>query len=387
MSATETKNCARHRITFSKLARPTFLSLWAVLLVSTTSHLLNAQTNFQYASGEIKIPKATSAEPFAKTFSLENAAQHIKDGAIAWSNQRGCISCHTNGVYLQTRPALTPVLGKPKKEMREFFVKQVASFEAMGKAKLSQGTRSPQIAYAALGLAEWDKHVSKKLSSETKRAISVLFRAQAADGSLSNLKCWPPLESSDYHAVSVAVMAIATAPDYLQAASIEEKDDYKTFVNYMLKNSPPHDYGRVLLLWASTREPLLADQKKIAAIQDMIFSHQNSDGGWAMRDFGKPETWGNGSRAKKLLSEKHIDDPPSDGHQTGLALLVLLESGIDPTDKRIQKGVRWIKSNQRESGRWWTQSMNTDRSHFITFSGTCYSILALHRAGELKQLK
>ena len=42
-----------------------------------------------------------------------------------------------------------------------------------------------------------------------------------------------------------------------------------------------------------------------------------------------------------------------------------------------------MKQNQRESGRWWTRSLNNDSSHFITYSGTAYPLLALGLCGEL----
>ena len=29
------------------------------------------------------------------------------------------------------------------------------------------------------------------------------------------------------------------------------------------------------------------------------------------------------------------------------------------------------------SGRWWTRSLNTDKFHFITYSGTVFPLLAL----------
>ncbi len=78
-----------------------------------------------------------------------------------------------------------------------------------------------------------------------------------------------------------------------------------------------------------------------------------------------------------MKAEPDLANPPSDGHQTGLAVVVLREAGIPASDPRIQKAVTWIKSNQRASGRWWTKSLNTDSWHFITYSGTAFPVLAL----------
>ena len=46
-------------------------------------------------------------------------------------------------------------------------------------------------------------------------------------------------------------------------------------------------------------------------------------------------------------------------------------------DAAIQKGIAWLKSNQRESGGWFTKSINSDRYHFLSHAGTAYAVLAL----------
>ena len=43
----------------------------------------------------------------------------------------------------------------------------------------------------------------------------------------------------------------------------------------------------------------------------------------------------------------------------------------------IQKGVNCLRANQRESGRWFVRSLNTDKFHYITNAGTSFAVLAL----------
>ena len=74
----------------------------------------------------------------------------------------------------------------------------------------------------------------------------------------------------------------------------------------------------------------------------------------------------------RLKEEPEFGAPPSDGHMIGLAIIILREAGVPAGDARLQKGVEWLKSNQRASGRWWTRSLNTDAWHFITYSGTAF---------------
>jgi squalene-hopene/tetraprenyl-beta-curcumene cyclase len=64
-------------------------------------------------------------------------------------------------------------------------------------------------------------------------------------------------------------------------------------------------------------------------------------------------------------------------------VVVVAASTAFAADTRIQKALAWLKSHQRESGRWWTRSLNTDKSHFITYSGTLYPLAALAKCGEL----
>ena len=68
---------------------------------------------------------------------------------------------------------------------------------------------------------------------------------------------------------------------------------------------------------------------------------------------------------------------PSDGYATGLVVYILRQAGVPANDEAIQKGVAWLKSNQRESGRWFTKSINTDRYHFLSHAGTAYAVMAL----------
>ena len=211
-----------------------------------------------------------------------------------------------------------------------------------------------------------------------------MFELQSKNGSWSNDHCWPPFESSAYHGTTVAARAAAVAPGWLE--SLHDKTllvAVEKMKTYLKETPPPHDYGRLLLLWTATDMPGLVDEQRAQELVEMIWKHQRPDGGWSLRTFATPETWGDGGRAKKLRDEPEFQNPASDGHQTGLAVIVLRDAGIPARDPRIQRAVQWLLTHQRQSGRWWTQSLNTDKWHFITYSGTCYPLLALARCGAL----
>ncbi len=360
----------------------------ALLLTTVTAALAcgarsTAAADPQYSAEGITIPAATADEPIRKQFSLEAAQNYLEQGALAWKRSRNCIACHTTGTYVQLRPSLSPVLGTPPQELREFLVEQVNEAHGTSIDELKKGIKPTEVAYMAHGMAEWDAHVAGKLSPETRSALSLLLKLQSADGSWGNTTCWPPFESSNYQAATVAALAIAAAPGFTRDLTPEQSQVVAKLVKYLQTQPAPHDYGRLLLLWTSNHMPKLLSTEQRQAIIEMLWSHQQPDGGWSIRTFSTPEKWGGGNRAQKLRAETEFKQPPSDGHQTGLVVFVLRQANVPATDPRIQRAVQWLKSNQRQSGRWWTRSLNTDNYHFITYSGTFYPLLALYHCNAI----
>jgi squalene-hopene/tetraprenyl-beta-curcumene cyclase len=332
----------------------------------------------QYELGDFTIPAATAEEPKRDSVSVPLALDYLEKGTQAWNGQKKCVTCHTNGIYMTIRPALSDTFGKPTESVRQFFVETLDRLEGLELKKLLQATQPAQVIYTAAGLAEWDKHVTKQLSPETERALTLMFSIQRESGTWGTLDCWPPYESDAFHEATMAAMAVAAAPGWLaKIADTAVATRVAQLMQYLRTEIPPHDYGRVLLLWASSRIPDLIDQERKSELLELIFKHQRDDGGWSIRTFADPDAWGNGNRAARLNAEPELGNPPSDGHQTGLAIVVLREAGVEAKDPRIQKAVAWLKSNQRASGRWWTKSLNTDSWHYITYSGTAFPVLAL----------
>ena len=337
----------------------------------------------QYQWQDISIPLASSREPLLEEFSLDRALGFIESAALVWTRKHECISCHTNATYMVTRPALVPIAGKPSEEIREFFVQQLHKYQSLDREKLLSDIQPTQVAYLAQGLAEWDTHVTGNLSPETEAALALLFQAQSEKGDWSNLPRWPPLESSNYHSTTVAAMAAATAPGWLSGVTDEAIRSGIDKMKRYLKTAAVHDYHRLLLLWTAARMPGLLKRQEMDALIQTVWKHQREDGGWSIRTFSEPESWGSGNRSQKLRAEPEFLDPPSDGHQTGLCVLVLREAGVPVKDPRIGRAVSWLLANQRESGRWWTRSLNTDTYHYITYSGTSYPLLALAKCDAL----
>jgi len=313
-------------------------------------------------------------------FDPQLAVDYMEQGALAWTSDWKCVACHTNGSYMVVRPLLTPQLGQPQKQLRDFFVATLREEQATDPVDLRPELDSTGAVYVAAGLAIWDANVTHQLSPETAEALDMMFRLQRADGT------WtisddnnPPLESKGFQLATVAARAVGNAPGWLEQQRGKPIEAKIQLLEKLLRSESnlQGDYDRTDLLWAATELPgLLSDERKAELIQ-MIMKHQRLDGGWSIRTFAKPEEWGKGNRAEKLRAELELADPASDGHMTGLAIIAMRKAGVPANDPRIQRGVLWLLANQRSSGRWYTRSLNRDGWQFITYSGTAYPLLAL----------
>jgi squalene-hopene/tetraprenyl-beta-curcumene cyclase len=334
---------------------------------------------YQYHFKDITFARPSPDEPKIP-FSPKLALDYMERGAVAWTGERQCVACHTNGSYMAVRPLLTAQLGPPQKELRDFFVSTLQEELATDPADLRPELDSTQAVYVAAGLAIWDAHVTHRLSPETAQALSMMFKLQRKDGdwTISDDNN-PPLESSRFQLATVAARAVGNAPGWLaQQRGTPVEAQVNRLMDYLrAERKLQGDYDRTDLLWAAAEFPGLLDATREQQLIQMILRHQRQDGGWSMRSFALPEEWGKGNRAEKLRAEVEFVDPPSDGHMTGLAIIALRKAGVPAGDPRIQRGIAWLRSNQRSSGRWWTRSLNRDGWQFISYSGTAYPLLAL----------
>ncbi len=310
---------------------------------------------FQYQYHYKDVSYARPSPDEAKIqFSPKLALAYLEEGASAWTGERQCVACHTNGSYMVVRPLMTAQLGEPQKEVREFFVKTLREEQASDPADLRPELDSTQMVYVAAGLAVWDAHVTHRLSPETVEGLDMMFRLQREDGdwTISDDNN-PPLESSRYQLATVAARAVGNAPGWLalQRGTAVEAKVNRLEAYLRAERKLQGDYDRTDLLWAAAELPGLLDSRQMQELVEMILRHQRADGGWSIRTFATPEEWGKGNRAEKLKAEAEFANPPSDGHMTGLAIIALRKAGVPASDARIRRGVSWLLTNQRSCSR------------------------------------
>ncbi|HXK60121.1 MAG TPA: hypothetical protein PLP42_09520 [Acidobacteriota bacterium] len=341
--------------------------------------------DFQFELDEIKIPRADAGEAIRSNISVPDALAYLDQGAEVWNKKYKCIGCHVNAVYLLVRPSLSPVAGHALTDTRDFFLKNLESFVGKKEERLLlAGNKSAQVVWAALGLASWDAHTSGVLSPDTDAMLRCMFRLQRENGAWSVPNCWPPLQSESFQLSAVAAIAVSMAPGWLESVNEPELESRIDLLRtYLQGTPPPHEYAQLWRVWASTWFPGLLKPEQRSASLESLWKRQHEDGGWALRDFAEPAEWGEGARQHQLEKESDYHQAPSDGHMTGLAVCVARDAGIPATDPRIEKAVKWILTNQRETGRWWAKSLNTQTYEFLTYSATCFALAALAKCDRL----
>jgi squalene-hopene/tetraprenyl-beta-curcumene cyclase len=313
---------------------------------------------------ELPKPKANSAqEPLAGKLSLARSAEFLDAVSLHWTRARKCGTCHTNLPYLMARPALKEIRSPAADEIRRFFETRVAGWEA---AKQKQDT---EVVATAATLAIHDAQTTGKLHPLTRQALDRMWTLQKANGAWNWAKCgWPPFEHDDYYGAVFAAVGVGHAPEGY-AAGESARAGLAKLREYFQKTSAPTLHHKTWLLWASVRlEGLLSREMREELIRELL-ALEKADGGWSLPSLGD---W-------KAHDDDHRIDPnaPSDGYGTGFVVYVLRQAGLAAEHPALRKGVAWLGANQRESGRWFTRSLNNDKTHFIANAGTAFAVLAL----------
>jgi len=217
------------------------------------------------------------------------------------------------------------------------------------------------------------------------RANHVISTIDHSDGNLFEPGCVPEQLSLFQKAAIGHVVVfepgecigihVGVAPDNYSETPAAKKGIEK--IRQYFKNNPPANmHHRAMKMLASLHvDGIMTGAERRKVIKDLL-ALQKSDGGWGLATLGHWER----------SDGKEQDYESSDGYGTGFAIYVLRCAGVPAEDARIRKGIAWLKTHQRASGRWFTRSMKKDNKHYITYSGTAYAILALAACGQADAL-
>ncbi|MDA0833933.1 MAG: squalene--hopene cyclase [Planctomycetota bacterium] len=300
-------------------------------------------------------------EPVAESFSMEKAIHFLDSAALDWQKQRGCMTCHTNFAFMYARPTVDAD-APAHKTVRAF------AEDLVNTRWKESGPRWPaEVVAAAAALAYNDSITTNKLHETTRTALDRMWTIQREDGGFDWLKCrWPPMENDDHYGATLAALAVGVAPEgYLQTEQAQK--GIEGIRKYLKANPAPTLHHESMVLWASAYvDGLLTDDER-KGIVNKLFTAQHEDGGWSIAGIYPWE------RADKTPQ----DTETSDGYGTGFSIFILRTAGVPADDARLAKGIVWLKSNQRTSGRWFTRSLFKDSKHFISHCGTAFAVMAI----------
>ena len=362
-------------------------------LVAETAPTKSKPT-FQYKTEGVEISVPTADEPHMASFdaaAIKAAIKYLDDGSLAWVREKSCVNCHTTGPYMVERPALTAVLGAPLEEVREDFIKtlpdkQATETEKEGRRYYPGATSS---VWRTLGLAEWDKNITGKLTEPTTKSLRDMVMRISSDGALvSTGEVEIPHITTDFELTLQAARAITVAPGWLEGLTEPELLQRIARMKSFLKESKPrNDYERILRLQLAVYMPDLVPQAQRDEALVILTGKQHSDGGWSLRDMSETHNWRTPMSDFVLKLIAGLPDaarPESDPYMTAFAVVLLRQNGVPAADPRIQRAVAWLKKEQRVSGRWWMHSLYRGNYHYITYIASMQAVKALALCDEIR---
>ena len=325
-----------------------------------------------------EIPPITDDEPLAASFSLQKAAEYLDRAAIDWQERRKCGTCHTNFAHVMLRSALTPIVPEPR-SVRAYIETIV---EERWKTKGPRWDAEVVVAATTLAWNDRARALGTKpheLDDATRTAFERMAALQRPDGGWNWLKCgWPPMESDDHYGVTFAALGIGATPESFQRSETATKM-LAGIRRYLKEHAAPTLHHRAMVAWASTLVEGLIDAATRSKILAELSSTQLDDGGWAVAAL--LDRWEDHERQDDAAQSLTT----SDGYGTAFAIVVLRAAGIDAKDPRIRRGLRWLRENQRASGRWFTPSPTKDSKHYLTHAGTALAGWAFAKCGVVTE--
>jgi squalene-hopene/tetraprenyl-beta-curcumene cyclase len=253
----------------------------------------------------------------------------------------------------------------------------------------------------AWSMALNDRATTGKLHPLTRRALDRMWTLQRPDGDWEwPFRDTPPLKIDEHYGVTLAAIATGMAPDEY-AASPAAQTGLEGIRNYLAKKKPVSLHQRAMTLWASIYVDRLLSADEKAAARDAILDAQRPDGGWSLGslvDNTSDPALEDSVERMKATAEKgygsefflylgrgtvYKSSAESDGYATGFVIYIARQAGLPVEDARLQRGITWLKVNQRESGRWFTPSQAWHKQNLISNAGTAYAVLALQACGEV----
>lgn len=312
----------------------------------------------------------TDDEAYRGTFSLEAAAGYLDRRAHLSENS--CYACHSTFTYLPARSLIDP-LAPEVMETRIMLERFLTKLHDPAQAKMVKTSHIPRVRLlAALELARHDAATTGKLAPITRQALDHVWKMQNAAGGIDWLHVHEaPQAIDDWWPAAMIALGVAAAPGGY-ADEPAARAGLEKLRGWFRAQQPATLHERALTLLAHSAIGGILDEPRRDEHLAAIYGSQREDGGWGMTDLAP---W-------QRKDKKPLETTRSDGYPTALCVYVLASSGVDPAEPRLRRGIDWLKTHQRESGGWFTQSPFA-RDKIASNTGTSFAIQALAACGEL----
>lgn len=312
----------------------------------------------------------TADEPVLPAFSLEAAAGYLDRRAHLSENN--CYACHSTFTYLPARSLIDP-LAPEVMRTRVMLERLLTKLHDPAQAKTVKTQHVSRVRLlAAVELARHDAATTGRLDPVTRLALDHLWKQQNAAGGIDWIHVREaPQAIDDWWPAAMIALGVAAAPEDYASTEAAKAGLEKLRGWFRSRTAATRHEEALTLLADSAIGGILADSQRKAFL-DSIRSGQRADGGWGMTDLAPWER----------KDKKPLDASRSDGYATALCVYVLARCGVDRSDPVLRKGTEWLKSNQRETGGWFTQSPFA-RDKLASNTGTSFAVQALAACGEL----
>lgn len=312
----------------------------------------------------------TAEEAFLPAFSLEAATGYLDRRAHLM--ERNCYACHSTFTYLPARSLIDPLADEVMRAriLLERIMTMLHDPSQAAQVKTQHISRVRIL--AALELARHDAATTGKLAPITRQSLDAMWKLQTPQGGIAWLHVGEaPQAIDDWWPVVMIALGVAAAPESY-AETEPAKANLEKLRGWFRAHPPQTLHERALTLVAHSAIGGILDDKARTGHIEALFAKQQADGGWSMPDIAPWER----------KDKEPLNPAQTDGYATALSVYAIARSGIVPTEPRLKKAVGWIKTHQRETGGWFTQSPFA-RDIISSNTGTSFAIQALAACGEI----
>ncbi|MFT5290378.1 MAG: squalene-hopene/tetraprenyl-beta-curcumene cyclase [Planctomycetota bacterium] len=308
--------------------------------------------------------------PTAKGYSFDAGVAFLVEASADWREERGCVTCHTNGWGLAAQPVIDP--GSSEVAKGRAFAQGYLTSYITGEAKATRqyGSVEGLVATTAF-LALSDARSGDVVHPATRQGLDHAWELLDESGTWEAwLRCnWPPFESDLNYGPTLMLIALGELED---SAGLEEADrsGAARLIEYLEQNAPASLHDKAMRLWAAKHwsQTGASGVKRLKAWRAELLAARGEDGGWSMASLAGPNWKRDGGGPQTATSE---------AYPTAFCTYVLLQTGMKRSHVVMKSGLRWLREHQRDDGSWYTRSPRRDGKHYISRAATAYALMAL----------